>query len=82
SQSQSQKRRERLSYKEKFELENMEENILKLEAEQVRLEGLSQSQEVLLDSQKLQEVSMDLARVLSEIEEKYQRWSELSAKEN
>lgn len=70
----------RMSFKEKFELENMEGEIQKLEAEVERLTGLSQDGKVLADHKKLNEILKNLGQKQTELEKKYARWQELEAK--
>jgi ATP-binding cassette subfamily F protein uup len=70
----------RMSFKEKFELENMEGTITKLEEDVARLTGQSQDGEVLADHKKLNEVLRELGEKQSELEKKYARWQELEAK--
>lgn len=70
----------RLSFKEKFELENMEGEILKLEKELADLEQQSQAPEALADHKKLTEVHTQLAQVQAAIDLKYQRWAELEGR--
>jgi len=73
-------KKSRMSFKEKFELENMEATIMKLEQEVARLSELSQDSKILADHKKLNEVLADLGQKQSELEKKFQRWSELEAK--
>lgn len=73
--------KKKLSFKEKFELENMEANILKLEQELEVINARSQNPEVLADSKELIKVHTEIARLQSEIENKYSRWSELAARQ-
>lgn len=70
----------RLSYKEKFELENMETAILKMEADLESLRAESETQAVLVDHKRLTEIHTRMAQLTSEIEQKYQRWSDLDGK--
>jgi ATP-binding cassette subfamily F protein uup len=72
--------RSRLSYKEKYELENMEATILGLESEIEDLNRRSQDPEVLSDHKKLTEILARLAHLQSELDTRYQRWSELDAR--
>ena len=73
--------KKKLSFKEKFELENMESTILKLEQELEALTNKSQKPEVLSNSKEMMRVHTEMARLQSEIETKYSRWSELSARQ-
>lgn len=70
----------RLSYKEKYELENMETSILGLEQKLEALRLESESSAVLSDHQRLAQIHTDMAKLTEEIEAKYQRWAELDAK--
>lgn len=74
-------KKSRLSYKEKFELENMEANILKLETQIGELTAESQSPEVLSDHKRLNEILAKLASLQSELDAKYQRWTDLEARQ-
>jgi ATP-binding cassette subfamily F protein uup len=70
--------RVKLSYKEKFELENMEATILAMESE---LEALTQeSQAVVDDHKRLSELHSLLAERQSQLDAKYERWASLEAK--
>lgn len=73
-------RRVKLSFKEQFELDHIEEEILKLEQRQQELQTESQLPEVLTDRQRLQELMTELSNVSMQIENKYERWELLSAK--
>ncbi len=72
--------RARLSYKEKFELDNMETTILKIEDEIAGLNAQVQSPEIMADHRRLHEVLSALSERQAELEAKYQRWSELEAR--
>lgn len=69
----------RLSFKDKFELENMEAAISKLENELEKLQKESETPEVLSNHIRLSEIHNLIGKLQSEIEKKYQRWSELEA---
>lgn len=73
-------KKSRMSFKEKFELENMETAIMALEAEVESLTGESLNPDVLADHKKLNEVLSTLGQKQSELETKYARWQELEAK--
>lgn len=73
--------KKKLSFKEKFELENMESDIMKLEAALGEAQQKSQSPEVISNSKEMMKVHTEIARLQSEIETKYSRWSELSARQ-
>lgn len=70
----------RLSYKEKFELENMEATILKLETEMEALNRQSQDSVTVTDHKKLAEILARVSQLQQELDVKYQRWSELDAR--
>lgn len=70
----------RLSYKEKFELENMEKSVLELEEEIAALTAQSQDAQVLTDHKKLNEVLARLAEKQTQLETKFERWQELESK--
>lgn len=70
----------KLSFKEKFELENMESTITALETEIRDLELMSCSAEVLTDHKRLAEIHTKLANKQSELETKFKRWGELEKK--
>ncbi len=70
----------RLSFKEKFELENMESTIEALESEISKLNDLLLSPEVVSDHKKLMEANSRLAELQENLETKYRRWSELENK--
>jgi ATP-binding cassette subfamily F protein uup len=76
----SQKGRQRLSFKEKFELENMEATIQKVEAELETLNVLCQSADVVANHNRLGEILSQVSGLQLQIEELYQRWSELELK--
>ena len=69
-----------LSFKEKFEFENMEANILELEnrLESKKLE--SQDPAVISDGKRFKQVCAELAALTLEIESKYARWADLSSR--
>lgn len=71
--------RVKMSYKDKYELENMEPVILKLEEEIAALTEESQNPALLSDHQKLAEIHARLAEKQSQLESKYERWAELEA---
>lgn len=70
----------RLSYKEKYELENIESTILGLEQKLETLRAESETPAVLADHQRLSRIHTEIATLAEEIEAKYQRWAELDAK--
>lgn len=72
-------KKNRLSYKDKFELENMEATILKLEGDLLTLQRESEEPGVLSDHKRLNDVHNRMAALQSEIDARYERWSELEA---
>lgn len=70
----------RMSFKEKFELENMESTITKLEAEVESLSAESQNPATQSNHKRLTEVLSELGKKQSELELKYARWQELEAR--
>jgi ATP-binding cassette subfamily F protein uup len=70
----------KLSNKEKFELEKMEETILKLETELAALTERSTSPELMSNHKKLTEVHAQLGQAQATLDRTYQRWTELEAK--
>jgi len=72
-------KRNKLSYKEKLELQKLEEELEKLEAEKKELtENMSNSQ---LSPDKMQEMSIEYGKIEQILEEKELRWLELSEKD-
>lgn len=70
----------RLSFNEKFELENMEAKILALETEIKSLNQQSALPETLNDHAKLQTVMKKMADIQAQIDRCYERWTILDAK--
>jgi len=70
----------KLSYKEKRELESMEESILEAEGRVEELEAESTEPGTLADPQKLHEVYGQLKEAQDHVEALYARWSELEEK--
>lgn len=68
--------KKKLSYKEKVELEGLEGEIEKLEIRKKEITELLSSGT--LESEKINEISIELSQVVSEIETKTDRWMELS----
>lgn len=73
------KSKKKMSYKEKFELENMESVIGSLEKQLEVATAKSQDPQILANSKELQAAYTEIARLQSEIEQKYARWAELTA---
>ena len=65
----------KVSFKEKFEYEELDKEITRLEAKKKELEGLVQ--ESGNDYQKLQEYSEELNSLMESLDEKSMRWLEL-----
>ncbi len=73
--SEQSKTDKKLSFKEKFELDNMEATILGMEEELSQAQKLMESSEIISDSKKIQELYEKIAHLQKTIEEKYNRWS-------
>lgn len=71
------KPRVKMSYKDKFELENMESTILTLETEIETLSAQASDPAVLADHARLSDVHSRLASRQAELDAKYERWAEL-----
>jgi ABC transport system ATP-binding/permease protein len=71
---------QKLSFNEKFELENIEGNILALEKQLEALTQKSQEPQVISNSKELLDLHQKMDVLQKEIEKKYSRWSELSQK--
>lgn len=69
----------KMSFKDKFELENMEATILRMETELEKLRKESESSAVLDDHRKMADVHSKMATLQAQIEAKYARWAELDA---
>ena len=67
-------------FREKYELEHMEQNILAAEAEVARLEKRVQAPEVLDDPEKLNRLCEQLQQAKDEADRLYDRWETLEAK--
>lgn len=72
-----QEKSKKISFKEKFELENMEAVILEREQKLALLENEAQSPEVVSNASKVQGVYDQIHSLQSEIENLYSRWAEL-----
>lgn len=68
----------KLSYKEKFELDNMQSDIEKLESQLAELELKAADPEVMQDRHLSASVALEMANLSAQIEAKYKRWAELS----
>lgn len=71
----------KLSFKEKFELENMEEKILKLESELKQKQTEAAAPETVSQATKVQELYARISQLEAEIESNYRRWAELEQKQ-
>jgi ATP-binding cassette subfamily F protein uup len=67
----------KLSFKEKFELENIEAKILGLEQSLAELESEAQKPETVSNASKVQDVYEKIGRTQKEIETLYDRWADL-----
>ncbi|WII71302.1 ABC-F family ATP-binding cassette domain-containing protein [Bdellovibrio sp. 22V] len=70
----------KLSFKEKFELENMEATILELEEGLSALQAESVKPEIVSQASKVQELYAKISETQSKIEKLYARWAELEKK--
>jgi ATP-binding cassette subfamily F protein uup len=70
----------KLSFKEKFELENMEEKILGLESELQQWQAETQKPDIISNATRLQELFSRISERQAQIDQLYQRWSELERK--
>jgi len=73
------KKRRKLSFNEQRELDGMEANIQKAEAELQVLTEQSQSSDVISNASKLNEIMQKMGDLQAKIETLYQRWSELES---
>lgn len=78
--STSPKNQEKLSYKEKFEFENIESKILTLEQKISELQKQCALPEPAGEHGKTASLHIELARTQSELEELFKRWAELEKK--
>ncbi|MEZ0390877.1 MAG: ABC-F family ATP-binding cassette domain-containing protein [Pseudobdellovibrionaceae bacterium] len=67
----------KLSFKEKFELENMESKILELEQSLAKMESDAQSPEIVANASKVQDLFEKIHSTQKQIEALYSRWAEL-----
>lgn len=70
----------KLSFKEKFELENMEARILEMEQKLAELQVESERPEVVSNANRVTELYAEIGKLQSLIEQSYARWGELEAK--
>lgn len=70
----------KLSFKEKYELENMETTVLGLEEKLGKMQTEAGSPEVTSNAKRVQELFAEIGKTQSEIDRLYARWSELEAK--
>jgi ATP-binding cassette subfamily F protein uup len=73
----AEQKKKKLSFKEKFEYENMEAEISKLEETLSILQTESSKTEVVSNATKVQEVYKNLSETQSKLDKLYARWSEL-----
>jgi ATP-binding cassette subfamily F protein uup len=73
-------KKERLTNKERKELENMESHILSLETKLQSLQTQSASSEVISNASKLQDIYKEISETQALIDAQYARWTELSGK--
>ncbi len=71
----------KLSFKEKFELENMESTILELEQKLAEFEAMAQAPEVVSNASKVQDVYDQIHSLQKQIESLYSRWAELEKRQ-
>lgn len=76
--SQPVEKKKKLSFNEKYELENMEAAILKLETELANLN--KETETVGSDHKKLAEIHHKIAEVQAELDRRFERWTELEAR--
>ncbi len=72
-------KKKKLSFKEQHELDNMEATIQKTEAKLAELTTESHQTEVVANSKRLVEISAEMAKIQTEIDRLYSRWTELSS---
>ena len=70
----------KISFKEKFELENMEAEIQKTEALLEGLQAQSQKPEVMANSQKVVELFAEIGKAQEKLDTMYARWEQLEKK--
>lgn len=70
----------KLSFKEKFELENIEGNILVLEEKLSKAQSEANSPEVVSDSARTQLLYSEISSLQTEVDRLYSRWAELEEK--
>lgn len=73
-------KKQKLSFNEKFELENMEKAISKLEAALEPLKKESESPNLQSNAKRLTEIHVEIAKIQQELDKKYERWAELEKK--
>lgn len=71
-------RKAKLSFKEQTEFKQLEKDIQKLESKKTEIHGLFETGD--LDSDKIHELSKELVKIDKSIEDKEERWMELSMK--
>lgn len=76
----SEGKKKKLSFKEKFEYENMEAEILKKEARLEELQAESVRVDVVADAARVQEIYTEISSLQKNIEGLYTRWADLAAR--
>lgn len=71
----------KLSFKEKFELENIEAQVLEMEARLETLQAEAAKPELASNAGRLQELFAEIATLQATIDKTYARWAELEKKE-
>lgn len=70
----------KLSFKEKFEFENMEATIQGLEAKLTHCQAEAEKPDVVVNAKRLQELYGEIGALQAQIEKLYARWNELEAR--
>lgn len=73
-------KKKKLSFKEQFELDNMEKDIQALESRLTELTTESTKPEIVSQASRVQEIYKEMTDLQKKIEDKYARWADLSAK--
>lgn len=70
----------KLSFKDQFELDHMEETLHKAEASLEKLTAESMSENIVSNSHRLTEITSEMSALQAEIDRLYARWAELEGK--
>lgn len=70
----------KMSFKEKFELENIEKNILEMEQSLTKLQLESETPAVVSNANRVTEVYTEINKIQTKIDTAYARWTELEKK--